>query len=173
VPPAGGCAGRLRFFGSGVSGGEVGARFGPPFPHGRRRPGRLGALAAPLGGHRGQGGPATGEPLEDYAPGRPVTGGEPCAADIGTDGAGHFVKMVHNGIEYIDMQLIAEAHELLGAVGGLGPEAQSRVFARWNRGDLRSCLWGVSDRWGEGKFRGQGLCPASVKRRPLSRAGGA
>jgi len=132
-------AGRLRFFGSGVSGGEVGARFGPSLMPGgapeaweHLRP-LWEAIAAKVD-------PRTGEPLEDYAPGRPVTGGEPCTAYIGPDGAGHFVKMVHNGIEYIDMQLIAEAHHLLGAVGGLGLEEQSRVFADWNRGDLRSYL---------------------------------
>jgi 6-phosphogluconate dehydrogenase len=133
-------AGRLTFFGSGVSGGEVGARFGPSLmPGGDREAWRQHlrplweAIAAKVD-------PKTGEPLEDYAPGRPVTGGEPCAAYIGPDGAGHFVKMVHNGIEYIDMQLIAEAHHMLSAVGGLGLEEQSRVFAEWNRGELRSYL---------------------------------
>ena len=55
----------------------------------------------------------TGKPREDWAPGRPVTGGEPCTAYIGPNGAGHYVKMVHNGIEYIDMQLISEAYHLL------------------------------------------------------------
>jgi 6-phosphogluconate dehydrogenase len=132
-------AGRLKFFGSGVSGGEVGARFGPSLMPGgdpaawqHLRP-LWEAIAAKVD-------PTTGEPLEDYAPGRPVAGGEPCTAYIGADGAGHFVKMVHNGIEYSDMQLIAEAHHLLGAVGGLGLEEQSRVFAEWNRGDLRSYL---------------------------------
>jgi 6-phosphogluconate dehydrogenase len=136
-------AGRLTFFGCGVSGGEVGARFGPSLmPGGDRgawehlRP-LWEAIAAKVD-------PKTGEPLEDYAPGRPVTGGEPCTAYIGADGAGHFVKMVHNGIEYVDMQLIAEAHHLLGAVGGLGPEEQSRIFAEWNRGDLRSYLVAIT-----------------------------
>ena len=52
--------------------------------------------------------PKTGKPLEDCAPGKPVTGGEPCTAYIGPNGAGHYVKMVHNGIEYGDMQLICE-----------------------------------------------------------------
>jgi 6-phosphogluconate dehydrogenase len=132
-------AGRLRFFGSGVSGGEEGARFGPSLMPGgdrgaweRLRP-LWEAIAAKVD-------PETGEPVLGHAPGRPATGGEPCTAYIGPDGAGHFVKMVHNGIEYIDMQLIAEAHHLLTAVGGVGLEEQSRIFAEWNRGDLRSYL---------------------------------
>ena len=55
----------------------------------------------------------TGKPIEDYAPGKPVVGGVPCTAYIGPNGAGHYVKMVHNGIEYIDMQLICEAYTLM------------------------------------------------------------
>jgi 6-phosphogluconate dehydrogenase len=132
-------AGRLQFFGSGVSGGEVGARFGPSLMPGGN-PGAWEHLRPLWEAIAAKVDPKTGEPLEDYGPGRPVTGGEPCTAYIGPDGAGHFVKMVHNGIEYIDMQLIAEAHHLLGAVGGLGLEAQSRIFTDWNRGDLRSYL---------------------------------
>ncbi|HEX6209351.1 MAG TPA: NADP-dependent phosphogluconate dehydrogenase [Methylomirabilota bacterium] len=132
-------AGRLQFFGSGVSGGEIGARFGPSLMPGGD-PGAWQHLRPLWEAIAAKVDPETGEPLEDYAPGRPVTGGEPCTAYIGPDGAGHFVKMVHNGIEYIDMQLIAEAHHLLGAAGGLGLEAQSRIFTDWNRGDLRSYL---------------------------------
>src|ERR671918_2852915 len=105
-------ADRCRFFGSGVSGGEVGARFGPSLMPGGHpaswehlRP-IWEAIAAKVD-------PRTGKPREDWAPGRPVTGGEPCTAYIGTNGAGHYVKMVHNGIEYIDMQLISEAYHLL------------------------------------------------------------
>ena len=56
---------------------------------------------------------ATGKPIETATPGRPVTGGVPCSAYIGENGAGHYVKMIHNGIEYIDMQLIGEAYFLL------------------------------------------------------------
>jgi 6-phosphogluconate dehydrogenase len=82
----------------------------------------------------------TGVPLEDYAPGKPVVGGEPCTAYIGPNGAGHYVKMVHNGIEYIDMQLISEAYHLLRELGGLGAEELSRVFAEWNLGELQSYL---------------------------------
>ncbi|WP_375390308.1 NADP-dependent phosphogluconate dehydrogenase, partial [uncultured Amnibacterium sp.] len=66
--------------------------------------------------------------------------GEPCVTHIGHDGAGHFVKMVHNGIEYADMQLIAEAYDLLRRVGGLDTDALVEVFDEWNRGDLESYL---------------------------------
>ena len=59
---------------------------------------------------------------------------------VGTDGAGHFVKMIHNGIEYADMQLIAESYDLLRRVGGHGPVACADVFAKWNEGDLESYL---------------------------------
>jgi 6-phosphogluconate dehydrogenase len=67
-------------------------------------------------------------------------GGEPCAAHIGSDGAGHFVKMVHNGIEYADMQLIAEAYDLLRQVAGYTPAEIAEVFSHWNKGRLRSYL---------------------------------
>ena len=66
--------------------------------------------------------------------------GEPCATHIGTDGAGHFVKMVHNGIEYADMQVIGEAYDILRRGLGLFPEAIGDVFADWNKGDLDSYL---------------------------------
>ena len=69
-----------------------------------------------------------------------VAEGEPCVTHIGTDGAGHFVKMVHNGIEYADMQLIAEAYDLLRRVGGHSPAAIAEIFAEWNTGDLESYL---------------------------------
>ncbi len=132
-------ADRCRFFGSGVSGGEVGARFGPSLMPGGHpeawkhlRP-FWEAIAAKVDSK-------TGIPIETYAPGRPVTGGEPCTAYLGPNGAGHYVKMVHNGIEYIDMQLIAEAYHLLAELGGLEPPALSQVFAEWNRGELGSYL---------------------------------
>jgi 6-phosphogluconate dehydrogenase len=127
------------FVGSGVSGGEEGARFGPSLmPGGKPEAWKLiepvwRSIAARVD-------PATGKPLEGAAPGRPIEGGEPCAAYIGPDGAGHYVKMVHNGIEYADMQIIAEAFHLLRGVGGLEPEACADVFARWNTGDLDSFL---------------------------------
>ncbi len=66
--------------------------------------------------------------------------GEPCSTHIGTDGAGHFVKMVHNGIEYADMQLIAEAYDLLRQVGGYSPAEIAEIFRRWNEGRLGSYL---------------------------------
>jgi len=128
-----------RFFGSGVSGGELGARFGPSMMPGGHpdswqhlRP-IWEAVAAKVD-------PRSGEPLEDYAPGKPVTGGEPCTAYIGPNGAGHYVKMVHNGIEYIDMQLISEAYHLLSTLGGMKPDRLSETFAEWNTGELSSYL---------------------------------
>ena len=105
-----------------------------PLADARRSPGLLGASPPHLGGHRGQGGSARpGEPLENYAPGKPVQGGEPCTAYIGPNGAGHYVKMVHNGIEYIDMQLISEAYHLLTTLGGMKPDRLSEIFAEWNQ----------------------------------------
>jgi 6-phosphogluconate dehydrogenase len=131
--------GRCLFFGSGVSGGEVGARFGPSLMPGGHpeawkhlRP-IWESIAAKVD-------PRTGVPIETAIPGRPVTGGEACTAYIGPNGAGHYVKMVHNGIEYIDMQLIAEAYHLLTALDGFRGEALARVFAEWNRGELESYL---------------------------------
>ncbi len=130
---------RCRFFGSGVSGGEIGARFGPSLMPGGHpeswehlRP-IWEAIAAKVDAK-------TGRPLEDYAPGKPVQGGEPCTAYIGPNGAGHYVKMVHNGIEYIDMQLISEAYHLLTALGGMKPDALAEVFTGWNQQELSSYL---------------------------------
>ncbi len=131
--------GRLTFFGSGVSGGESGARFGPSLmPGGSPEAWRhlrpiWESIAAKVD-------PRTGRPLEGAAPGRPVKGGEPCTAYIGTDGAGHYVKMVHNGIEYADMQLIAESYHLLRAVTGRSPAELGDVFAGYNEGALESYL---------------------------------
>ena len=73
-------------------------------------------------------------------PGKPVTGGVPCTAYIGPNGAGHYVKMVHNGIEYIDMQLICEAYTLMQNLLGIKPDELSKIFAKWNEGDLDSYL---------------------------------
>jgi 6-phosphogluconate dehydrogenase len=69
-----------------------------------------------------------------------VAEGEPCVTHIGTDGAGHFVKMVHNGIEYADMQLIAEAYDLLRHGAGLTPSEIADIFREWNAGELESYL---------------------------------
>lgn len=130
---------RCRFFGSGVSGGEIGARFGPSLmPGGDAEAWKLlqpiwNAIAAKVDAK-------TGKPIETATPGRPVTGGVPCAAYIGENGAGHYVKMIHNGIEYIDMQLIGEAYFLLRNLLQLNAGELSQIFARWNEGDLDSYL---------------------------------
>ena len=82
----------------------------------------------------------TGKPIEGAAPGKPVSGGIPCTAYCGPNGAGHYVKMVHNGIEYIDMQLICEAYTLMENLLGMKPQEMSQVFSKWNEGDLDSFL---------------------------------
>lgn len=69
-----------------------------------------------------------------------VAEGEPCVTYIGADGAGHYVKMVHNGIEYGDMQLIAEAYSLLKQALNLSNEQLAETFAEWNKGELNSYL---------------------------------
>lgn len=129
----------LRFIGSGVSGGEEGARFGPSLmPGGAESSWEelapiWNAIAAKVDAE-------TGKPLEGAAPGKPVEGGVPCTAYIGPNGAGHFVKMVHNGIEYGDMQLICEAYNILRHGIGLSIEETQAAFASWNAGDLDSFL---------------------------------
>jgi 6-phosphogluconate dehydrogenase len=129
----------ILFVGSGVSGGEVGARFGPSLmPGGTREAYELirpiwEAIAAKVD-------EKTGKPLEDAAPGRPVKGGVPCTTYIGPGGSGHFVKMVHNGIEYGDMQLICEAYHFMRDVLELDAPRMADVFAEWNAGDLDSYL---------------------------------
>ncbi|MFK8252643.1 NADP-dependent phosphogluconate dehydrogenase [Ancylobacter terrae] len=111
----------LRFLGVGVSGGEEGALTGPSMMPGGER--------------------------EAYARVEPLftrmaaqVDGVPCCTFIGPEGAGHYVKMVHNGIEYADMQLIAEAYDLLKTVHGLSADAIADIFAEWNRGELDSYL---------------------------------
>ncbi len=129
----------LLFIGTGVSGGEVGARFGPSLMPGgdpdawKHLEPIWRAIAAKVD-------PDTGKPIEDYAPGKPITQGDPCTAHIGPDGAGHYVKMVHNGIEYIDMQLICEAYMLMKQLLGMRADEMSDVFSHWNEGDLDSFL---------------------------------
>ncbi|HHJ38497.1 MAG: phosphogluconate dehydrogenase (NADP(+)-dependent, decarboxylating) [Methylothermaceae bacteria B42] len=129
----------IDFIGSGVSGGETGARYGPSLMAGgtleawqKIEPIWM-AIAAKVD-------PKTGEPIEGAKPGRPVTGGEPCAARVGENGAGHYVKMVHNGIEYIDMQLIAECYWLLKHLLKLPENQIGQLFTTWNQGDLASYL---------------------------------
>src|SRR4051812_24050547 len=132
-------AAKCKFFGSGVSGGEVGARFGPSMMPGgdpdswKHLKPIWEAVAAKVD-------EKTGKPLENYAPGKPVVGGVPCTTYLGPNGAGHYVKMVHNGIEYIDMQLICEAYTLLTNLLGLKAPELSKVFGQWNQGDLDSYL---------------------------------
>ncbi|MFL6051372.1 MAG: NADP-dependent phosphogluconate dehydrogenase [Actinoallomurus sp.] len=111
----------IHFLGAGISGGEEGALHGPSI--------------------------MPGGPREAYDPVEPIltaiaaqVDGTPCCAHIGPDGAGHYVKMAHNGIEYADMQLIAEAYDLLTHAAGLSAPEIARVFDEWNEGDLESFL---------------------------------
>lgn len=111
----------IHLIGSGISGGETGALLGPSLMPGGDRDAyeqirRIWeAIAAKV---------------DDG----------PCVTYVGTGGAGHFVKMVHNGIEYADMQLIAESYDLLRKVLGLAAEEMAKIFAEWNRGELESYL---------------------------------
>lgn len=129
----------LLFVGSGVSGGEEGARFGPSLmPGGKPESWEIlkpiwEAIAAKVD-------PATGRPLPGAAPGKPVRGGVACTTYIGPGGAGHYVKMVHNGIEYGDMQLICEAYHFMKDVLGLTNAQMADTFAQWNTGELDSFL---------------------------------
>jgi 6-phosphogluconate dehydrogenase len=129
----------LNFVGSGVSGGEEGARFGPSLmPGGSAESWKSlkpiwEAIAAKVDAK-------TGKPIEGAAPGKTVSGGVPCTTHIGPNGAGHYVKMVHNGIEYGDMQLICEAYHLLKNLLGLKANELSEIFADWNNGELDSFL---------------------------------
>jgi 6-phosphogluconate dehydrogenase len=111
----------LHFVGAGISGGEEGALNGPSIMPGgpRESYASLGPLLEEISAH---------------------VDGVPCCAHIGPDGAGHFVKMVHNGIEYSDMQLIGEAYQLLRDGLGLTAPAIAEVFTEWNSGDLDSFL---------------------------------
>jgi 6-phosphogluconate dehydrogenase len=111
----------LRFLGAGVSGGEEGALWGPSI--------MAGGTAEAYG--------MVAELLTTIAA---QVEGTPCCRLVGPGGAGHYVKMVHNGIEYADMQLIAEAYDLLGQGTGMGAAALAGVFERWNQGDLDSFL---------------------------------
>jgi 6-phosphogluconate dehydrogenase len=132
-------ASKCKFFGSGVSGGELGARFGPSMMPGgdpdswKHLKPIWEAVSAKVDAK-------TGKPMEDYAAGKPIAGGVPCTAYIGPNGAGHYVKMVHNGIEYIDMQLICEAYFLMSNLLGMKAPEIGKVFAQWNQGDLDSYL---------------------------------
>src|SRR5436305_9200221 len=119
----------IKFFGMGVSGGEEGALWGPSI--------------------------MPGGDFESYQHLRPIlekiaakapSDGVPCVTYCGNGGAGHFVKMVHNGIEYGDMQLIAEAYDLLKNVGGLNNAQLKDVFAGWNKTELQSFLIEITEK---------------------------
>ncbi len=111
----------IHFVGAGISGGEEGALKGPSImPGGSKEAYKT-----------------LGPILESIAA---VAEGEPCVTHIGSDGAGHFVKMIHNGIEYADMQLIAESYDLLRQSGGFSPEEIADIFTQWNKGELESYL---------------------------------
>ena len=135
--------GKFLFFSTAVSGGEVGARFGPSLmPSGDRYAwARIEpmwkAIAAKVD-------PDTGKPIERFEPGNPVIEGEPCATYIGPNGAGHFVKTVHNGIEYADMQLICEAYHLMRSCLDMTPKEIAAIFREWNQGLLDSYLVEIS-----------------------------
>src|SRR6201994_2747165 len=112
----------LHYIGTGVSGGEEGARFGPSIMPG--------------------GDPAAWPAVKDIfqAIAAKVEDGTPCCDWVGEGGAGHYVKMVHNGIEYGDMQLIGEAYQLLKTGLGLNADELEQVFTDWNKGELDSFL---------------------------------
>ncbi|MFW6214779.1 MAG: decarboxylating NADP(+)-dependent phosphogluconate dehydrogenase [Alkalispirochaetaceae bacterium] len=112
----------ILFVGGGISGGEEGARFGPSIMPG--------------------GNPRAWEPMKPLLQSiaAQTSDGEACCDWVGPDGAGHFVKMVHNGIEYGDMQLISEAYHLLKVGLGMGQAEMAEVFARWNKTELDSFL---------------------------------
>jgi 6-phosphogluconate dehydrogenase len=112
----------LLFIGTGVSGGEEGALLGPSI----------------MPGGNADAWPYVKPIFQAIAAKAPD--GSPCCDWVGAEGAGHYVKMVHNGIEYGDMQLIGEAYHLLGGLGGLDTAALHDVFARWNKGPLDSYL---------------------------------
>src|SRR6184192_710522 len=107
--------------GTGVSGGEEGALHGPSI----------------MPGGSAESYKSLGPLFEDISA---KVDGQPCCTHIGADGAGHFVKMVHNGIEYADMQLIAESFDLLRHAGGYSPAEIADVFRTWNTGRLDSYL---------------------------------
>ena len=111
----------IHFIGTGVSGGEEGALKGPSIMPGGQK--EAYDLVAPI--------------FKDISA---KVNGDPCTTYIGPDGAGHYVKMVHNGIEYGDMQLISEAYFILKHVLGLNAEELHEVFAEWNKGELDSYL---------------------------------
>jgi 6-phosphogluconate dehydrogenase len=117
----------FHFVGSGVSGGEEGARHGPSLMPG-------GSVESWK----------TIQPVFEAIAAKSDSG--PCVTHVGPDGAGHFVKMVHNGIEYGDMELIAEAYEMLRRVLGAKANELAEIFEQWNRGPLESFLIEITAR---------------------------
>ena len=115
----------LHFVGCGVSGGEEGALWGPSIMPGGSTESykRLGPMLEKISAH---------------------VDNEPCCTHVGEDGAGHFVKMVHNGIEYADMQVIGEAYDFLRCSLGLTPSEIADIFAEWDAGELDSYLMEIS-----------------------------
>ncbi|MFD1714374.1 NADP-dependent phosphogluconate dehydrogenase [Amnibacterium flavum] len=111
----------INFVGAGISGGEEGALNGPSI----------------MPGGSAEAWETLGPILKSIAA---VAEGEPCVTHVGTDGAGHFVKMIHNGIEYADMQLIAEAYDLIRRGTNKSPAEIADIFAEWNKGELESYL---------------------------------
>ena len=116
----------ILFIGTGVSGGEEGARFGPSI----------------MPGGNPEAWPHVKEIFQAIA--AKVADGTPCCDWVGEGGAGHYVKMVHNGIEYGDMQLIGEAYQLLKDGLGLSADEFAEIFADWNKGELDSYLIEIS-----------------------------
>lgn len=112
----------INFIGTGVSGGEEGALKGPSIMPGGQK--EAYELVAPI--------------LEQIS--AKAEDGTPCVTYIGPDGAGHYVKMVHNGIEYGDMQLIAESYDLMQNILGLSVDEMAEIFNEWNQGELDSFL---------------------------------
>lgn len=116
----------INFIGTGVSGGEEGALKGPSMMPGGQK--EAYELVKPI--------------FEQIA--AKAEDGEPCVTYIGPNGAGHYVKMVHNGIEYGDMQLIAESYDILTRVLGLSVEEVAAIFTDWNQGELDSYLMEIT-----------------------------
>jgi 6-phosphogluconate dehydrogenase len=112
----------ILFIGAGVSGGEEGARRGPSI----------------MPGGNAEGWPLIKDIFQDIA--AKVGSGEPCCEWVGNEGSGHFVKMVHNGIEYGDIQLITEAYDIMHSGLGLTHDELHEVFSEWNEGELDSYL---------------------------------
>jgi 6-phosphogluconate dehydrogenase len=111
----------INFVGAGISGGEEGALNGPSI----------------MPGGSDEAWKTIGPILKSIAA---IAEGEPCVTHVGHDGAGHFVKMIHNGIEYADMQLIAEAYDLIRRGTGKSPAEIADIFTEWNKGELESYL---------------------------------